>query len=77
VNPLDAAPLTCACVTTYKAVKLSGARPAVRHEVPYVLRTKVAVFVAESLGDRTLLHPKRGALLGVSSVQQRIFSPTD
>jgi alcohol dehydrogenase, propanol-preferring len=26
VNPLDAAPLTCAGVTTYKAVKVSGAR---------------------------------------------------
>ena len=28
VDPLDAAPLTCAGVTTYKAVKVSGARPA-------------------------------------------------
>jgi propanol-preferring alcohol dehydrogenase len=28
VDPLDAAPLTCAGVTTYKAVKLSGAKPA-------------------------------------------------
>ncbi|MFF1836421.1 alcohol dehydrogenase AdhP [Streptomyces sp. NPDC058231] len=27
IDPLDAAPLTCAGVTTYKAVKLSGARP--------------------------------------------------
>jgi len=27
VDPLDAAPLTCAGVTTYKAVKVSGARP--------------------------------------------------
>jgi alcohol dehydrogenase, propanol-preferring len=26
INPLDAAPLTCAGVTTYKAVKVSGAR---------------------------------------------------
>ncbi len=30
IDPLDAAPLTCAGVTTYKAVKLSGARPATR-----------------------------------------------
>lgn len=30
VDPLDAAPLTCAGVTTYKAVKLSGARPGTR-----------------------------------------------
>jgi propanol-preferring alcohol dehydrogenase len=27
VDPMDAAPLTCAGVTTYKAVKVSGARP--------------------------------------------------
>lgn len=27
IDPLDAAPLTCAGLTTYKAVKLSGARP--------------------------------------------------
>lgn len=27
VSPIDAAPLTCAGVTTYKAVKISGARP--------------------------------------------------
>ncbi|KIX77209.1 hypothetical protein SF12_14890 [Streptomyces sp. MBRL 601] len=30
IDPLDAAPLTCAGVTTYKAVKLSGARPGKR-----------------------------------------------
>ncbi|MEY9877567.1 propanol-preferring alcohol dehydrogenase [Streptacidiphilus sp. MAP12-33] len=30
VDPLDAAPLTCAGVTTYKAVKVSGARPGAR-----------------------------------------------
>lgn len=28
VSPIDGAPLTCAGVTTYKAVKVSGARPA-------------------------------------------------
>jgi propanol-preferring alcohol dehydrogenase len=30
LDPLDAAPLTCAGVTTYKAVKVSGARPGTR-----------------------------------------------
>ncbi|GAA3023613.1 alcohol dehydrogenase AdhP [Kitasatospora albolonga] len=30
VDPLDAAPLTCAGVTTYKAVKVAGARPGTR-----------------------------------------------
>ena len=27
IDPIDAAPLTCAGVTTYKAVKVSGTRP--------------------------------------------------
>lgn len=40
IDPLDAAPLTCAGVTTYKAVKLTGARPA----------TTVAVFGIGGLG---------------------------
>lgn len=40
IDPLDAAPLTCAGVTTYKAVKMSGARPA----------TRVAVFGIGGLG---------------------------
>lgn len=40
VDPLDAAPLTCAGVTTYKAVKVSGARPG----------TRVAVFGIGGLG---------------------------
>ncbi|MFF0296460.1 alcohol dehydrogenase AdhP [Kitasatospora sp. NPDC004614] len=30
VDPMDAAPLSCAGVTTYKAVKLAGARPGTR-----------------------------------------------
>ncbi|MFJ6135341.1 alcohol dehydrogenase AdhP [Kitasatospora sp. NPDC092286] len=30
IDPLDAAPLTCAGVTTYKALKVSGARPGTR-----------------------------------------------
>ncbi|TMR90093.1 alcohol dehydrogenase AdhP [Nonomuraea basaltis] len=33
VNPLEAAPLACAGVTTYKAVKVSGLRPAERAAV--------------------------------------------
>lgn len=40
VDPLGAAPLTCAGLTTHKAVKLSGARPA----------TRVAVFGVGGLG---------------------------
>ena len=48
VNPLDAAPLTCAGVTTYKAVKLSGARPA----------SLVAVFGIGGLGHLALQYAK-------------------
>lgn len=40
IDPLDAAPLTCAGVTTYKAVKVSGARPG----------TRVAVYGIGGLG---------------------------
>lgn len=40
IDPLDAAPLTCAGVTTYKAVKVAGARPGMR----------VAVFGVGGLG---------------------------
>jgi propanol-preferring alcohol dehydrogenase len=40
IDPLDAAPLTCAGVTTYKAVKVAGARPG----------TRLAVFGVGGLG---------------------------
>ncbi len=48
VDPLDAAVLTCAGVTTYKAVKLSGARPG----------TLVAVFGIGGLGHLALQYAK-------------------
>jgi propanol-preferring alcohol dehydrogenase len=48
IDPLDAAPLTCAGVTTYKAVKLSGARPA----------SLVAVFGVGGLGHLALQYAK-------------------
>jgi propanol-preferring alcohol dehydrogenase len=48
VDPLDAAPLTCAGVTTYKAVKVSGAGPA----------TLVAVFGAGGLGHMAVQYAK-------------------
>jgi propanol-preferring alcohol dehydrogenase len=48
VDPLDAAPLTCAGVTTYKAVKVSGARPA----------QSVAVFGVGGLGHLALQYAK-------------------
>jgi propanol-preferring alcohol dehydrogenase len=48
VDPLDAAPLTCAGVTTYKAVKISGARPA----------SLVAVFGIGGLGHLAVQYAK-------------------
>ena len=46
VDPIDAAPLTCAGVTTYKAVKVSGARPS----------DLVAVFGIGGLGHLALQY---------------------
>jgi alcohol dehydrogenase, propanol-preferring len=46
IDPLDAAPLTCAGVTTYKANKISGARPG----------TRVAVFGIGGLGHLALQY---------------------
>ena len=46
IDPLDAAPLTCAGVTTYKAVKISGARSS----------DLVAVFGAGGLGHLAIQY---------------------
>jgi propanol-preferring alcohol dehydrogenase len=48
VDPLDAAPLTCAGVTTYKAVKVSGARPS----------DVVAIFGIGGLGHLALQYAR-------------------
>lgn len=48
VSPFEAAPLTCAGVTTYKAVKLSGARPS----------ELVAVFGIGGLGHLALQYAR-------------------
>ncbi len=48
LNPLDAAPLTCAGVTTYKAVKVSGARSS----------DLVAVFGIGGLGHLAIQYAK-------------------
>jgi propanol-preferring alcohol dehydrogenase len=48
IDPLDAAPLTCAGVTTYKAVKLSGARAS----------DLVAVFGAGGLGHLAVQYAR-------------------
>ena len=48
IDPLDAAPLTCAGVTTYKAVKVSGARSS----------SLVAVFGAGGLGHLAIQYAR-------------------
>jgi alcohol dehydrogenase, propanol-preferring len=48
VDPLDAAPLTCAGLTTYKAVKVSGARPS----------DVVAIFGVGGLGHLALQYAR-------------------
>jgi propanol-preferring alcohol dehydrogenase len=48
INPFEAAPLTCAGVTTYKAVKVSGARPS----------DLVAIFGIGGLGHLALQYAK-------------------
>ena len=55
VDPFDAAPLTCAGVTTYKAVKVSGARSS----------DLVAVFGVGGLGHMTMQYAR---IAGASTV---------
>jgi propanol-preferring alcohol dehydrogenase len=60
VSPLEAAPLTCAGVTTYKAVKVSGARPS----------DLVAIFGVGGLGHLAVQYAK---IAGASVVAVDIF----
>src|ERR671932_754421 len=64
IDPLDAAPLTCAGVTTYKAVKVSGARPS----------DLVAVFGIGGLGHLALQYAKAAgaAVVAVDVVQDKL-----
>src|ERR687885_500379 len=62
IDPLDAAPLTCAGVTTYKAVKVSGARQS----------DLVAVFGIGGLGHLALQYAKAAGAAAVA-VEPRAF----
>ena len=64
IDPLDAAPLTCAGVTTYKAVKVSGARPS----------DLVAVFGIGGLGHLALQYAKAAgaAVVAVDVVPDKL-----
>nr|WP_302104513.1 zinc-dependent alcohol dehydrogenase [Polycladomyces sp. WAk] len=63
VNPLDAAPLTCDGVNTYKAVKMSGARPS----------DLVAIF---GIGGRGHLALQYAKVAGTSVVAVDLFDET-
>jgi alcohol dehydrogenase, propanol-preferring len=62
IDPLDAAPLTCAGVTTYKAVKLSGARSS----------DLVAVFGIGGLGHLAMQYAQ---IAGATVAAVDIFEP--
>jgi propanol-preferring alcohol dehydrogenase len=64
VDPFDAAPLTCAGVTTYKAVKVSGASSA----------SLVAVFGAGGLGHLTIQYAgvRGAAVVAVDINEERL-----
>jgi alcohol dehydrogenase, propanol-preferring len=64
INPLEAAPLTCAGVTTYKAIKVSGARPS----------DLVAIFGIGGLGHLALQYAKiaGAAVVAVDLVDEKL-----
>jgi alcohol dehydrogenase, propanol-preferring len=64
IDPFDAAPLTCAGVTTYKAVKVSGARPS----------DLVAVFGIGGLGHLTMQYAQiaGGTVAAVDIVDSKL-----
>ena len=67
IDPLDAAPLTCAGVTTYKAVKVSGTRPS----------DLVAVFGIGGLGHLAMQYAKiaGGTVVAVDVVDESCSWP--
>jgi len=64
IDPADAAPLTCAGVTTYKAVKVSGLRPTER----------VAIFGVGGLGHLALQYARifGGDVVGVDVTEDKL-----
>jgi alcohol dehydrogenase, propanol-preferring len=64
IDPFDAAPLTCAGVTTYKAVKVAGTRPS----------DLVAVFGVGGLGHMAIQYAKiaGGRVVAVDLVDEKL-----
>jgi alcohol dehydrogenase, propanol-preferring len=69
IDPRDAAPLTCAGVTTYKAVKVSGAGPS----------SLIAVFGAGGLGHMAMQYARAigGAVVAVDINEARLRTAAD
>lgn len=64
IDPFDAAPLTCAGVTTYKAVKVSGAKPA----------DLVAIWGIGGLGHLALEYARiaGGSVVAVDLIEEKL-----
>ncbi len=64
IDPFDAAPLTCAGVTTYKAVKVSGAKPA----------DLVAIWGIGGLGHLALQYARiaGGSVVAVDLIERKL-----
>jgi len=64
INPIDAAPLACAGLTTYKAVKVSGARSS----------DLVAVFGIGGLGHLAMQYAKiaGGSVVAVDLLDEKL-----
>jgi len=69
IDPVDAAPLTCAGVTTYKAIKVSGLRPTER----------AAIFGVGGLGHLALQYARifGGDAIGVDVTCDKLDLATD
>jgi propanol-preferring alcohol dehydrogenase len=69
ISPLDAAPLTCAGVTTYKAVKVAGITPTER----------VAVFGVGGLGHLAVQYARivGGSVIGVDIEEAKLDLATE
>jgi propanol-preferring alcohol dehydrogenase len=85
INPLEAAPLTCAGVTTYKAVKVSGVRPGERAAIfgigglGHLAQQYAQIFGAQTIGvdvtaDKLALAHELGATWTVDAAETDVVA---
>jgi alcohol dehydrogenase, propanol-preferring len=85
IDPLEAAPLTCAGVTTYKAVKVSGARPGERVAIfgigglGHLAQQYAQIFGAQTIAvdvtvDKLSLARELGATWTVNAVETDVVA---